>query len=492
MGRWYKQDNPPKRRLSRRAMLQGLGGAVVGLPLLEVMLESEPALAANGCQRYGVFFAGQSMGADNDPVHNMFVPDATGAGYDLKTATQPFATHNVQDEITIVSGLEIPVANGGSVPAGGRSDDFHINNMGPLLTGVRSVSHDKDGPSSDQLVANTIGVGTVHKSLVYQVQAAWYLSVSAPYGRDIMSLKDDGNGLIEVPGQVSPKQAYDSLFYNFAPPDDAAAAAAQDFAWRQRKSVVDMVKRRAERLVGKLGGADKQRIERHLQEIRDLEVRISALPPSPGGECQQFTDPGADPSLGGNQPDGSYNQNVGSSGEDQRARVFMDLIHMAYTCDLSRVAACMMTMAQSHLNMFNFSGHATDLHEIGHNGVPGGTQSVAEAQAWQIDHFCYLVDKLRNTPEDTGSVLDNCALVWLFEGGHGYDSGAQVSNSSHSTENMTLAIAGGAGVLKRGHHVVAPSNRNHPVNAIITAMRAVGYTGDTLGEVTGDIPELLT
>jgi hypothetical protein len=96
-----------------------------------------------------------------------------------------------------------------------------------------------------------------------------------------------------------------------------------------------------------------------------------------------------------------------------RARVFMDLIHMAFTCNLSRVSACLMTMAQSHLNMVSFSGHATDLHEIGHNGVQGGTQSVAEAQAWQISHFCYLVDKLRNTPEDTGTVLDNCALVWL-------------------------------------------------------------------------------
>ncbi len=490
MGRRYKQDNPPKRRLSRRAMLRGLGGAAVALPLLEIMLESEPALASNGTHRYGVFFCGQSMGADGDPVDNYWVPDTVGPNYDLKTATQPFATYDVQDEISIVSGLAIPAANGGSVPAGGRADDFHINNLGPLFTGMRSANQSKDGPSSDQLVASEIGTTTVQKSLVYQVQASWYLSVSAPYGRDIMSLKDDGNGLIEVPGQVSPKQAYDSLFYLFQKPDDAAAAAAQKFAWRQRTSIVDLVKRRADRLVTTLGGADRQRLERHLQEIRDLEKRITALPPAAGGECQQFADPGVDPPLGGNQPDGDFNQNVGSSGEDVRARLFMDLIHMAFTCDLSRVSACLMTMAQSHLNMFSFTSQATDLHEIGHNGVPGGTQAVAEAQAWQVDPFCYLVDKLRNTPEDSGSVLDNCALVWLWEGGHGFDPGAQVNNSSHSTENMTLAIAGGAGGLRRGEHVVAPANRNHPANVLVTAMKAVGYSGDSLGEVNGAIAEL--
>jgi hypothetical protein len=105
-----------------------------------------------------------------------------------------------------------------------------------------------------------------------------------------------------------------------------------------------------------------------------------------------------------------------------------------------------------------------------------------------MKHFAYLVDKLRSTPEDAGTVLDNCAIVWLWEGGHGYDSGADKQNSSHSTQNMTCAVAGGG--LKRGEHIVAPSNANHPANVLITAMKAAGYTGNSLGEVTGDIPAL--
>lgn len=489
MPRYYKQDNPPKRSLSRRAVLRGVGGAVVGLPLLEIMLESQPAHAQTPPSRYLVMFAGQSLGADGDPVHNLIVPDATGPGYDLKTATMPLADFDVQEEVTIVSGLDIPVANGGSPPPGGRPDDFHINNMGPLLTGVRSTDHDKAGATSDQIVADALGNDTVFRSLVYQVQAAWYLSVSAPYGRDIISVRDDGGSLIEVPGVVSPKQAYDALFYNFAPPDDAAAAAAQDFAWRQRKSVVDLVKNRADALVQKLGGADRQRIQRHLDEINDLEKQISTLPPAPGGQCQQFPDPGTDPTLGGNQPDGGYSQNVGYSGEEERARTFMDLIHMAFTCDLTRVGAVLLTMAQSHLNMFQLTGHTTDLHEIGHNGPSSvGTQSVAEANAWHFKHFAYLVDRLRGTPEGNGTVLDSCGLLLLFEGGHGFDSSTGNQNSSHSTQNMALAVAGGAGGLVRGHHIVATGM--HPGNAILTVMNAVGVGGTTFGEVSGTIPAL--
>ena len=81
-----------------------------------------------------------------------------------------------------------------------------------------------NGETSDQVVAKVIGQDTVFASLQYQVQASWYLTVSAPYGRDILSYRKAGNGsLIELPGQISPKAAYDALFTSFVPPDDSDA-----------------------------------------------------------------------------------------------------------------------------------------------------------------------------------------------------------------------------------------------------------------------------
>jgi hypothetical protein len=253
--------------------------------------------------------------------------------------------------------------------------------------------------------------------------------------------------------------------------------------------VLDLVKTRADVLRKKLSGADRQRLDQHFEEIRELEERISQLPPVAGGACEVPTDPGADPTLGGNQPDGGYDQNNGYSGEDERARVFMDLVQMAFTCDLTRVAAVMMTMAQSHMNMFPITGQACDLHEVGHGGTPGGTNAVATAQAWHMKHFAYLVDKCKNTPDGDGTLLDHCGIVWLWEGGHGYDPGAGNDNSSHSTENMVLCVAGGAGGLKRGHHIRADGR--HPGEVILTVMNAVGVDTPTFGEVTSALPDLL-
>lgn len=487
-------------RLTRRTLLRGAGGVVIGLPLLECMLDAGPALAQSAApKRYLVVFDGQSLGADNDPLHSDFVPNTIGAGFDLKSALAPLGTAGVQSLVTVVSGLAIPTAhdNGGAVPAAGRPDDFHVSSASPLLSGMRSGSSSATvaGPTSDQLMAAQIAGSTVFKSLVYRAQAAWYLSVSAPYGRDLISYKRDSSGnVVPIPAEVSPRQAFNALFGNFVPPGvDPATAAAMDFQLRTRKSVLDMVRARTARLVPQLGRADQQRLQRHLDEIRDLEVRVNATPPPQTSTCVKPADPGPDPALGGNQGtdangDNTYAQNLGYSGEDQRAKTFVDLIHMAMVCDLTRVASLQLSLFQSHMNMYPLTGQATDLHEIGHGGVPGGTKGMAQAQAWHVKHFASLVSKFAGTPEAGGTMLDNTAMVFLLEGGHGYDPGSGKQYSSHSTENMACLVAGKVGGLKTGQHLVASGK--HPANVLLTAMRAAGFTANTLGEVSGEIPGL--
>lgn len=483
--------------LHRRSFLKGLGGLTVGLPLLEVMLDGKNAWAqAAPPKRYIVFFNGQSLGADGDATPSQVIPNIVGANYDLKSGLAPLAA--VKNDLSVVSGLKIPTAfeSGGMVPAGGRRDDFHVSSLSPLLSGVRSnAGSSSAGETSDQKVVAFLAGATPFKSLVYRVQADWYLSVSAPYGRDMISYKiDTTNRLVPIPPQTSPRQAFQALFGNFTPPGtDPAAAAAIDFDKRSRRSVLDLVLGDANRMMPKLGTKDRQRMQQHLDEIRQLETRISAIPPPQTGVCQKPMDPGADPGVGAPQGtdangDNTYTQNLGYSGEEQRATVFIDLIKMAMACDLTRVASLQMTMFQSHLNMYQLTGQPTDCHELGHGGVPGGKVAQAKGIAWHMKHFADLVQKFKDTPEAGGTMLDNTAIVSLWEGGHGFDPGGNKQNSTHSTENMMCLVAGRAGGLKPGRHIVAAGK--HPAHVLVSAMKAVGGTANALGEVTGDVPEL--
>ena len=107
-------------RISRRAAIKGLGGVAITLPALEVMFNHHGEAYAQGQpipKRYIVAFGGQSLGGDGDPLHNDYVPNTTGPNYDLKSALAPLA--DVQSEVSVVSGLSIPTANGGAVPTAG-------------------------------------------------------------------------------------------------------------------------------------------------------------------------------------------------------------------------------------------------------------------------------------------------------------------------------------------------------------------------------------
>jgi hypothetical protein len=95
------------------------------------------------------------------------------------------------------------------------------------------------------------------------------------------------------------------------------------------------------------------------------------------------------------------------------------------------------------------------------------------------------VRRLKDTPEGAGTVLDNCALVFMPEGGHGTQlNDATTQNQTHSVEEMALVVAGRAGGLVPGRHLPT-AGAVHPGQVLLSAMRACGVQSDTFGEVSG-------
>jgi hypothetical protein len=502
-------------RLPRRSVLRALGGVSVGLPVLDCMLDShgEALAQAGGLPlRYAIVFAGQALGGDEweedrsmvageriTEGGHFIVPPETGASYSVTTPLEPLAELDLLGDFTLVSGLAIPFSASSvepdQVPPGGAFRDFHGGGCGPLLSGTRSLSASFTcrSASSDQIVARA-NPGSVLGSLVVRAQPAWYLSGSSFAGRQYVSYQGDDD---PVEAQVSPLIVYRSLFESFTPSGDAAASA-HDFALRARRSVLSLITDKRERLLAKVGAADRIRLERHFDEIRDLENRIAAMP-EPTSGCTRPPEPSEDPALGmDNAGAGSDTiaTNTGYSDEDGRARTLADLIHMAFVCDLTRVATLQLTVFQSHMNVYPITEALgvpvrADLHECGHNGDQEnrGQIPVSTTLKWHISHYAYLLDKLKNTPEGAGNVLDNSVVVFMPEGGHGVQLNDATSvNQTHSVEKMVLLVAGRAGGLApRGH---LPATGTHPGKVLVSAMQAAGHDGDTLGEVTGNVPEL--
>ncbi len=507
-------------RLSRRTLLRGAGGVAVALPVLECMLNGNgDAYAQAGTipMRYAIVFAGQAIGGDGyerdssrvagatvTEAGHFIVPPETGPGYTVTTPLQPLSTAGLLGDVSLVSGLRIPWnANSvepADVPAGGAFRDFQGGGSSPLLCGVRaaSSSFSAEGPTSDQVVANLhAGAGLAIPSLVVRAQPVFYLTGYDFAGREYISYTDAGRSNA-IEAYVSPLLVYGALFDGFVPQGDDVAAAQQDFEMRARQSVLSLITAKREAILAKVGAADRIRLERHFDELRDLEMRVSQTTAA-FGQCQKPTAPGDDPAVGGDNAGSgadSIGTNTGYSDEFTRTRLLSDLIHMAFVCDLTRVATLQITAFQSHMNMTSILADKiaparADLHEVGHNGDPDnkGQLPVSLCLQWHVEHYAYLLDKLKQTPEGDGTVLDHSAIIFMPEAGHGTQLNDSASAfATHSVEDMVLMVGGRAGGLMPGSHIAATGV--HPASVLISAMQAAGYEGDTLGEVTGNVPEL--
>lgn len=488
-------------KINRRTLLRGLAGSSLGLPLLEAMFDGKKAYAQVGTppRRYVIVYCGQSIegeDASEDGASDLFVPDAPGAlNAPLKLALAPL--ESLKSQLSIISNLEIPVQENGIVTPGSRfAGGFHYTTLAPLVTGMHIRREYDDAAladSSDVIVARQLGQNTQVPMLAYRAQAAEYQD----YNVDALSWNAptfNGQWINARPIDpvASPRLAYNSLFSTFTPPGGPDPAVLR--ALQRRRSVVDLVRRDTEKLLPKLGVADRQKMSQHLDAVRTLENRLAAIEASTGSmsnTCVQPAAPGTDPMA---SPGGNY------SDEETRAYAFEDLIHMALACDLTRVVSYQITAsmpgmtlprglpvddAGTPLRYTDWQGESveiapTDLHNVSHNC---SNRTHALTVSWHVKHFANLLRKLRDTPEANGSLLDHTVVIFLMEGGAG-------NAAPHTSERMAAIVAGGSSCgLQLGQHFV--TDRQHPASVLLTAMNAAGVSQSALGEISERIDGLL-
>jgi hypothetical protein len=477
--------------LSRRHVLRASAQVAVALPWLEAMTggagaKAQPA-AMNPPRRYVSMFCGVVSGPP-DQIR----PTATGSNYTLTTPLAALAP--VKDGFTVVSGLRLPRQGAGGWGAMG--GEWHGSSLGPLVSGVSATGLSAPGvhgdavargATSDQIVAAAIAGTTAIRSLELRVQPEVYRENDNSYG--VMSYRAPNRP--NSPGQPnqpysSPRLAWQALMTGFVPPngqEDPTLAALR----RSRLSVLDVVRSQSTALQSKLGRADKQRLDRHFEELRELERRTSDQPvPVVRSECRGLMDPGADPATRLVDFGGMFGP-AGFSNEHLRGPLMMDLVHMALTCDRTRVSTVLLSFSQSFVAvgpLLNFTGD--DFH-----GTLHGTDATRNGKVldWHVKQLAYLAKKLRETPEpgtDGGNnVFDRTAMVLQFEGG--WDNG-----DAHTGENMVALVGGGTAGARRmyhGKHIAAAGK--HPVSLNVSAMRyAMNSAVAGLGEVQGGLDAL--
>ncbi|MCA9704966.1 MAG: DUF1552 domain-containing protein [Myxococcales bacterium] len=410
--------------LTRRSFLRGAGGIAIGLPLLEAMLGRSSRAAEEGPPpRFIVMFSA------NGTIEDRWRPVGTEQDFLLDDPADPgrilAPLESFKDRLLVLGGLDMTSRNYGP---GGNGHDL---GMGHMLTGtdlvvgpsgVGEFSHLPDGsaggPSIDQAIADTIGQETAFRSIEFGVRATLDLQ------RQITSRMCYRGPFEVLPPENDPRAAFESFFVQLgADPAEIAKLRAR------RHSVLDRVKEDFERLDAKLGAGDRQKLEQHLQAIREVELSLD-LVGGPLEGCALPPEPGAMDPL---------------SNDDYPAigKLQMDLMAMALTCDITRVSSLQWSTAQSGVR-FTWLGHNDSHHSLSHEG---DNDANARAQLVQINHwyaeqYAYLLGKLAEQPELDGSLLDNTVVLWVNEQGNG---------DTHDKNQIPFVLGGNyAGQLRTG------------------------------------------
>ena len=413
------------RRLNRRTVLRSAAGIAVTLPFLEAMLPrtSRAQDAPANPLRFGVFFNA------NGVIPDAWTPSGGETDFVLGPTLEPLDPH--RDDLVILRGINAET----SYMQNGNPHDL---SMAHMLTAMRMrvdstgraghvINGTAGGPSIDQVIAQAIGGETSLRSLELGVEST-VTKLEPMVLRMSYGGPDDPRTPLDDPQQV-----FTRLFG-----DTEVGEVEIDERIRKRSSVLDAVLQEFNSVNSGLGYDDRQRLERHASAIRDIENRLSVDSAVGSALCEMPQRPEVTAEL----IDCIVNEHSATPMEAKCLASFtdigktqMDLMVLAFACDLSRVVSLQWSTAESTTVHSHAPGVTGEHHRMSHD-VSGYGGQLRAVDRWFSEQFAYLLSEMKNIDEGEGTLLDNSLLFWPNELSQG---------ESHSRRDLPYIVAGQAG-----------------------------------------------
>ncbi len=450
------------RSLPRRTFLRG-AGATVALPLLDAMIPAgrlrgsaadqptrlvciEEVHGVPGCNEWGA-------------QQHLFAPVTEGRDFELSGANVLKGLEPWRDYMTIISNTDVKMAEAFAAPEVGGD---HFRSSAVFLT----QSHPKQtqgsdilcGTSLDQLHAQRFGQDTVLPSLQLCIEptdtgGGCDYNYSCSYTDSISW----ASPTLPLPMIRSPRTAFDMLF--------GAGGSAEERARRRRThgSILDWVAGEVAEMRRQLGAVDRQRVERYLDSVREIERRIERVEAqNSSGTPREL--PGAPPGV----PD-SFSEHM---------RLLFDLQVLAFETDATRVVSLKMGRDASN-RTFPESGSDRAFHPASHHG--GNEEAILKFNTicqWRTGQLGYLLERLQETMDGEASLLDRSMIIW----------GSPMGDANlHNHRRCPLVVLGGAnGQLDANLHIKAEAG-TPMANVFTTLLHQLGHHDlEKFGDATGE------
>ncbi|HJZ95755.1 MAG TPA: DUF1552 domain-containing protein [Candidatus Solibacter sp.] len=450
-----------RKHLSRRTMLRGMGGALA-LPLLDSMVPAQTPLhrtAAAGRTRLAciemVHGAAGSTGEGTNKHY--WAPAKEGRDFEWSQSLEPLGAF--RDYVTIVSDTDLHPATAWVAAEEGAD---HFRSSAVYLTAAHpKMTEGSDyfvGTSIDQLYAQRFGQDTPIPSMQLCIEMV-DASGACDYGyacvyADTISWASPTEPL---PMTLDPRMVFENLFGEGGTPEERAARQ------KMNRSILDWISRDANRLKRGLGPADRSRLDTYLDDVREVERRIQRIEKyNASGEARSL------PAAPLGVPD-SYEEHL---------KLMFDLQVLAFMTDTTRVSALKMSRDVSG-RVWPDSGVKTPFHPCSHHGeAPAKVAEFAKLNRYHVSLIPYFLQKLKDTPDGDGNLLDHSMVMYGSPMGDG---------NVHNHKRVPIFIAGhGGGTLKGNLHVRCKDS-TPMANVYLTMLHKLGVDVKSFGDSNGEV-----
>lgn len=437
-----------KKALPRRTFLKSVG-ATLALPLLDAMIPAATALdktAAKPIRRLGFVF--MPMGCDQ----SRWTPRSDGTLDELSPILDSLAP--VKNHLTVLTNMELANAYPGS----------HATSNAAFLSAAKAKHTEGSdyylGTTVDQIAARQVGLATQLPSLEMSMDLMQTVGqCDNGYACVYQNNLSWSSPTTPLPAEAHPRIVFESLF------GEGGNAAERQATLRKRASLLDGFNHEISRLKRKVGPGDRARIDQYLETVREVERRIQRAE----ADAANTALPDLDRPLG-----------VPPAYADH-ARLMFDLQLLAFQGDVTRVITFQLARETSN-RTYPEIGVPDPHHPLSHHGNdPDKIARMAKINAFHVSLFAEFLQKLKNTPEGNGSLLDHS--LYLYGSGIG-------NPNVHDHTNLPIILAGGAAGGMKGNRHIRFKKPTPLANLHLTLLDKVGVRLDSFADSTGKLTDL--
>lgn len=386
--------------MHRRTWLRSSAGALLPLPFLNLMstVSAREPSPSKPPQRFVALFKPNGV---HPPSWNI----NAGKEHDFRLSPlmKPFEKHKA--DVLILDNM----------------GDFGFSAHKHATRRFMSGHHENSKAASlDQLIADKISPGTVHRSLELTTEGLFPNQIGCSY----ISYDKHGD---PIPRESDPQLVFDRLFRN----------PLRDVGKRDELiSVIDRVREDARSLERRAGAEDRQVLDQYFTVLRETEQRLQTMQVRPLPiSAQQLPRPVVGGTL------------------DQQVNAMLDLVALALWTDSTRCVSYMLGNDNSRL-IFDFLGVQEQHHYLSHffrNFSRQNLDALLKISLWHMEKLDYLLTRLKSYKDEQGSLLEHSIV--LFGAGMGH-------SDNHTATRIPTVLAGqGGGALKTGRYVRFAKNQ---------------------------------